>query len=157
MNDKRRTILVVEDDPALQKQMRWAFDSFETVVADDRESALAQLRRYEPAVVTMDLGLPPSPDDVAEGFRLLGEMLVLAPDTKVIVLTGHTSGAALLEALSHGAHGYLNRRLLRAFLPKAVRKVDQCEPWVSRKLLPRIIESLMRLGNPPGSGSPSHH
>lgn len=55
MNDKRRTLLVVEDDPALQKQMRWAFDSFETVVADDRESALAQLRRHEPAVVTMDL------------------------------------------------------------------------------------------------------
>ena len=49
--------LIVEDDPALQKQMQWAFDEYETVVASDRESAIAQLRRYEPAVVTMDLGL----------------------------------------------------------------------------------------------------
>jgi DNA-binding NarL/FixJ family response regulator len=63
----------------------------------------------------------------------------------VIVLTGHTSGAALLDAVAHGAHGYLNRRQLRAFLPKAVRKVDQGEPWVSRKMVPRIIESLVRL------------
>ena len=63
MSDKRRPLLIVEDDPALQKQMRWAFDQYETVVADDRESAIAQLRRHEPAVVTMDLGLPPAPDD----------------------------------------------------------------------------------------------
>ena len=84
MTDKRRTLLIVEDDPALQKQMRWAFDQFETVVANNRDEAIAQLRRHEPAIVTMDLGLPPAPDDVTEGFRLLGEILALAPDTKVV-------------------------------------------------------------------------
>ena len=47
--------------------MRWAFDQYETVVASNREEAIAQLRRHEPAVVTMDLGLPPAPDDVTEG------------------------------------------------------------------------------------------
>ena len=57
MADKRRSLLIVEDDPALQKQMRWAFDDYEVVLASDRESAIAQLRRVEPAVVTMDLGL----------------------------------------------------------------------------------------------------
>jgi two-component system NtrC family response regulator len=71
MNGTRRTLLIVEDDPALQKQMQWAFDSYETVVASDRDSAIAQLRRYEPAVVTMDLGLPPRPDDPEEGLSLL--------------------------------------------------------------------------------------
>ena len=63
MTETRKPLLIVEDDPALQKQMRWAFDAYETVVADDRASAIAQLRRFEPAVVTMDLGLPPAPDD----------------------------------------------------------------------------------------------
>jgi two-component system NtrC family response regulator len=87
-SEKPRILLIVEDDPALQKQMRWAFDACETVVADERESAITQLRRHEPAVVTMDLGLPPAPDDVSEGFKLLREILTLAPDTKVIVLTG---------------------------------------------------------------------
>jgi two-component system NtrC family response regulator len=57
MSEKRRALLIVEDDPALQKQMRWAFDGFETLTADDRESAIAQLRRHEPAVITM--AIPP--------------------------------------------------------------------------------------------------
>ena len=59
ISETRRPLLIVEDDPALQKQMRWAFDQYETIVANDRPSALAQVRRFEPAVVTMDLGLPP--------------------------------------------------------------------------------------------------
>ena len=59
MNETRTRLLIVEDDPALQKQMCWAFDQYETIVAGDRESAVAMVRRHEPAVVTMDLGLPP--------------------------------------------------------------------------------------------------
>lgn len=72
MSEQRRRLLIVEDDPALQKQMRWAFDGFEAVVASDRESAVAQLRRYEPAVVTMDLGLPPTRTARAKDFGSWG-------------------------------------------------------------------------------------
>ena len=57
-----RPLLIVEDDPALQKQIKWSLDRFESVTADDRVSALAQFRRHSPAVVTMDLGLPPDAD-----------------------------------------------------------------------------------------------
>ena len=74
MNGTRRTLLIVEDDPSLQKQMQWAFDSYETVVASDRDSAIAQLRRYEPAVVTMDShgrSLHQEVSDVSKG-RLQG-------------------------------------------------------------------------------------
>ncbi len=70
MTEKRKPLLVVEDDPALQKQMQWALDQYEVLVADDRDSAIAQLRRFEPAVITMDLGLPPHPDDTTTGFKL---------------------------------------------------------------------------------------
>ena len=87
MSEKQRVLLIVEDDPALQKQMRWAFDSRETIVADDRESAIAQLRRHEPAVVTMDLGLPPAPDDVTEGFQLLREILAASAVTGEFAMT----------------------------------------------------------------------
>ena len=76
--EKLRPLLIVEDDPALQTQLRWSFDKFETLTASDAESALTQLRRHAPAVVTMDLGLPPDPDSVSEGFRLLEQMLALA-------------------------------------------------------------------------------
>jgi two-component system NtrC family response regulator len=86
--------------------MQWAFEQYEAVVASDRETAVTQLRRYEPAVVTMDLGLPPHPDDPAEGFKLLEEIHTLSPDTKVIVLTGQNDHANALKAIGLGAHDF---------------------------------------------------
>lgn len=128
MSEKRRTLLIVEDDPALQKQMRWAFDQYETVVANNREEAIAQLRRHEPAVVTMDLGLPPSPDDVTEGFRLLGEILALAPDTKVVVLTGQHDRENAVRAVGMGAYDFFAKpfepELLSLTLDRALRLYD---------------------------------
>ena len=106
MNEKPKPLLIVEDDPALQKQMRWAFDQYETVVADDYDSAVAQIRRFEPAVITMDLGLPPRPDDPSEGFRLLQTVLTLSPDSKVIVLTGQNDRQNALRAIALGAYDF---------------------------------------------------
>jgi len=126
MTDKRRPLLIVEDDPALQKQMRWSFDSFEVILANDRESAIAQLRRYEPAVVTIDLGLPPNPDTPAEGLQLLSEILDAAPETKVIVVSGQHDRANALKAVSLGAY-------------------DFCEKPFQPELLTLIVERAFRL------------
>ena len=99
-------LLIVEDDLALQKQIKWSLDRFESVTASDRESALVQLRRYQPRVVTMDLGLPPDPDSVSEGFKLLGQMLDIDPNLKVIVLTGQNDQAHALRAVALGAYDF---------------------------------------------------
>ena len=104
--EKLRNLLIVEDDPALQKQLRWALDPYETLTASDRESALAQIRRHQPPVVTMDLGLPPDADSVSEGFRLIEETLSLAPETKIIVLTGQNDRANALRAVGLGAYDF---------------------------------------------------
>lgn len=128
MNEKRRTLMIVEDDPALQKQMRWAFDRYETVFAGDRETAIAQLRRSEPSVVTMDLGLPPEPDDVVEGFALLQQILALAPDTKVIVLTGQHDRQNAVKAVGLGAYDFFAKPfepdLLSMTIERAFRLFD---------------------------------
>jgi len=100
-------LLIVEDDLALQKQIKWSLDRFESVTAADRESALVQLRRHQPSVVTMDLGLPPDPDSVSEGFKLLGQMLDADPNLKVIVLTGQNDQANALRAVASGAYDFL--------------------------------------------------
>jgi two-component system NtrC family response regulator len=106
MTEKRRSLLIVEDDLALQTQLKWALTQYEAVFAHDRPSALAQVRRHEPAVVTMDLGLPPRPHDSGEGFQLLQEMLAIAPATKVIVLTGQNDRANALKAVGLGAYDF---------------------------------------------------
>ncbi len=106
MADERPTLLMVEDDLGLQKQMRWSFDRYNVIFADNRETAVAQLRRYEPAVVTLDLGLPPDPDTPNEGFKTLEEILSLAPATKVIALTGQNDRSNALRAIGMGAYDF---------------------------------------------------
>jgi len=125
MNEKNRPLLIVEDDPALQKQMRWAFDQFETLVATDRATAMAHVRRQAPPVVTMDLGLPPDPDAVSEGFLLLDEIMAAAPDTKVVVLTGQHDRGNALRAIGAGAYDFFAKPfepdLLRLTIDRAFR------------------------------------
>ena len=105
--DKGPQLLIVEDDLALQKQIKWSLDQFASATADDRESALTQLRRHAPAVVTMDLGLPPDADGTGEGFKLLEQIVVASPDTKVIVLTGQNGHSNALRAIAMGAYDFL--------------------------------------------------
>jgi len=107
MSPPESRVLIVEDDLALQKQIKWSLDRFESLTASDRESAMLQLRRHQPAVVTMDLGLPPDPDSVSEGFKLLEQMLAVEPATKVIVLTGQNDQAHALRAVALGAYDFL--------------------------------------------------
>jgi two-component system NtrC family response regulator len=105
----KETLLVVEDDPGLQKQMRWGFDSYEVLVAGDRESAIAQLRRRMPSVMTLDLGLPPDPDGVSQGFETLRQVIELCPDTKVIVITGNQDRTYAVQAVGMGAYDFYQK------------------------------------------------
>lgn len=96
-------LLVVEDDAGLQRQLRWAYEGYRVVTAENREGAIAALRAEEPAVVTLDLGLPPDPDGVSEGFATLEAILAIKPDTKVIVASGHGARDSALKAIALGA------------------------------------------------------
>jgi len=106
VNQDKKNLLVIEDDPGLQKQLRWSFDAYNVLVAGDRESALTHVRRHEPAVVTMDLGLPPDPDGASEGLATLQQILAIAPDTKLIVLSGNKDHANAVKAIGMGAYDF---------------------------------------------------
>jgi two-component system NtrC family response regulator len=109
MADKKPVLLVIEDDPGLQAQLKWAYDDFEVVIAGDRESAIAALRHHEPVVVTLDLGLPPDPDGTTEGFAVLDAIMQLKSDTKVIVASGHGARESALQAIEHGAYDFYQK------------------------------------------------
>ncbi|MBN9143884.1 MULTISPECIES: PEP-CTERM-box response regulator transcription factor [unclassified Novosphingobium] len=109
MSETRPKLLVIEDDPGLQAQLKWAYEDFEVIVAGDRASAMAALRSEEPAVVTLDLGLPPDPDGTSEGFALLDEIMGLKPDTKVIVASGHGARESALQAIERGAYDFYQK------------------------------------------------
>jgi len=110
MNDSHlKPLLVVEDNTALQKQLKWAFNGYEVHLADTRESAIDQLQRHRPHVVTLDLGLPPDTANASEGLAVLEQILQLAPHTKVIVVTGNDAQEVALRAVSLGAYDFYQK------------------------------------------------
>ena len=106
MSLSEKPLLVVEDDEGLQSQLRWAFDGYEVIVAGNRKDAIVSLRRHQPGVVLLDLGLPPDPGGVTEGLATLGEILSLAAETKVIVVTGDHDRANAVKAIAGGAYDF---------------------------------------------------
>ncbi len=102
-------LLIVEDDEGLQRQLRWAYEDYEVILAGDRKSAIDALRAEEPCVVTLDLGLPPDPDGVSEGFATLAEIIALKPDTKVIVASGHGARESAMRAIASGAYDFYQK------------------------------------------------
>jgi two-component system NtrC family response regulator len=109
MTDTRPKLLIVEDDPGLQAQLKWAYPDFAVTIVGDRATAIAALRAEEPPVVTLDLGLPPDPDGTSEGFAVLDEIMAIKPDTKVIVASGHGARESALQAIAHGAYDFYHK------------------------------------------------
>jgi two-component system NtrC family response regulator len=109
MPDLRPKLLVVEDDPGLQRQLRWAYDGYQLLIAGDREEAVELMRAEQPPVVTLDLGLPPDPDGVSEGFATLADLLAIAPHAKVIVASGHGERDSARRAIAEGAWDFYQK------------------------------------------------
>ena len=103
-------LLLVDDDPEIRDQMKWAFASdYELLEALDRSSALAHVRQAMPRLVLLDLGLPPDPDGASEGLAILQGILEINPMAKVIVVTGNSDRANALAAIAHGAYDFIEK------------------------------------------------
>jgi two-component system NtrC family response regulator len=122
VSQTKKNLLIIEDDPGLQKQLRWSLDDYDVMVAGDRETALAMVRRHEPAVVTMDLGLPPDPDGASEGFATLQQVLALDPEIKLIVLTGNQDRANAVKAIGLGAYDFHHKPFDPEMLSLVIRR-----------------------------------
>jgi len=109
VSETKPKLLIVEDDLGLQKQLKWCFDEYEVLIAATRSEAIAQLRRFEPGVVLQDLGLPPDADGVGEGMATLKEILSMAPQTKIIVVTGNHDRDNAVRAVSLGAYDFYQK------------------------------------------------
>ena len=109
LNQESRKLLIVEDDPGLLSQLKWCFEGYDVVTAEDRVSAINELRRHEPSVILQDLGLPPNPEGVDEGLATLQELLKLSPHAKVIVVTGHGDQENALKSVGLGAYDFYQK------------------------------------------------
>jgi two-component system NtrC family response regulator len=149
MSDDKPKLLVVEDDPGLQAQLKWAWEDFDVVIAGDRASALAALRSDSPDVVTLDLGLPPDPDGTSEGMAVLDEIMALKPETKVIVASGHGARESALQAIARGAYDFYQKPVDIDALGLIVRRALQLSriEEENRKLAAKADKEERVLGN----------
>jgi len=102
-------LLIVEDDEGLCSQYRWAFPGCDVLLAHARPQAVALTKKEQPPVVIMDLGLPPDPDGVSEGFATLEEVQRIAPAAKVVVVTGNGERKNALKAVAAGAYDFCEK------------------------------------------------
>jgi two-component system, NtrC family, response regulator len=102
-------LILVEDDPGLQSQLKWAFAQYAPQIAGTREAALAALQRHMPPVVVLDLGLPPDPNGATEGLATLEAVLAAAPGTKVIIASGNEQRENAVRAIGLGAYDFYQK------------------------------------------------
>lgn len=149
MSAAKKKLLVVEDDPGLQSALRWAFDDFDVVTAEDREGAIAELRRHEPQVVTLDLGLPPDAGGASEGLATLQQIVSMSPQTKVIVVTGNNDRENAVKAIGHGAWMFCQKpvdpELLGFIVERAYRlhELEQENRALTRKEAQSALEGII--------------
>ena len=137
-------LLIVEDDEGLCSQYRWAFPACDVLLSHSRQQAIALVKRENPPVAIMDLGLPPDPDGVSEGFATLEEVLKLAPRTKAVVVTGNGARKNALKAIASGAYDFCEKpvdiEVLRTIIDRALN-------------LSRLEDENRRLANAPTRSS----
>ena len=108
-DDILKPLLVVEDNPGIQKQLKWSFEGYRVYTASDREQALHLVQEHNIPVITLDLGLPPEPANASEGMMALKQILQLLPHSKVIVVTGNDGRENALEAVALGAYDFYQK------------------------------------------------
>jgi len=104
-----RSLLIVEDDRGLLRQLRWAFPDHEVLPASTRREALELIKKGPVPVAIVDLGLPPDPDGASEGLATLVEIRQVAPTTKVIIATGNETREHAVQAVALGAYDFYQK------------------------------------------------
>ena len=136
MKPAHKRLLIVDDDSGIRDQLKWSFDDFDVYTADNRTNALAQIEEHQPPVVTLDLGLPPDAEGESEGFAILSEIMQIAPETKVIIVSGSDNLSNEGRASASGAFDYYSKpiqidqlklvieRAYQAYISQTVKNSD---------------------------------
>jgi two-component system, NtrC family, response regulator len=101
-------VLIVDDDEEIRVQMKWALSQhYEILLAEDRAGAVNTFKMERPAVILLDLGLPPRPNDAEEGLAALSALLAIDNAAKIIIISGQDEKKNALQAVGAGAYDFL--------------------------------------------------
>ncbi|HEV8397381.1 MAG TPA: PEP-CTERM-box response regulator transcription factor [Vicinamibacterales bacterium] len=148
-------LLIVDDDEDIRTQMKWALvQDYEVFQAGDRVEALAAFTTDRPIVTLLDLGLPPRPNEPAEGLLALSELLAVDPLAKVIVISGQGDKDNALHAVGAGAYDFLCKPVdmdeLRLVLRRCVyvAELEQEYQALQASARPDVFEEMLGTSPP---------
>lgn len=155
MNDTKPKLLIVDDDENIRGQMKWALvDEYQVFLAQDRLTALELLTREQIPLVCLDLGLPPHPAGVEEGFATLDAILRADPLARVVVVTGQGDRSNALLAVSRGAADFFSKPIETEILKTVLDRARHIYDLESENRRLRTTRSQQQfsgmLGNSPG-------
>jgi two-component system, NarL family, response regulator LiaR len=134
-------IVIVEDDPMMQLGLEQSFQDYPQMQivaqAEDGLSGIAAVRQHQPDLVIMDIGLPR-----LDGIAATQQIKAALPQTRVVMLTSHTSETEIVAALSSGADAYCikgtNIELLISAIAAALEGAVYLDPQIARKVLEHL-------------------
>jgi two-component system, NarL family, response regulator LiaR len=134
-------IVIVEDDPMMQLGLEQSFQDYPQMQivaqAEDGLSGVAAVRQHQPDLVIMDIGLPR-----LDGIAATQQIKAAFPQTRVVMLTSHTSETEIVAALSSGADAYCikgtNIELLVSAIEAALEGAVYLDPQIARKVLEHL-------------------
>ena len=103
-------LLIVDDDPLICDTLSFSLSQpFEVVTSHSRPHGLQLLRqlRRTPELALVDLGLPPVPHRPDEGFALISDLLKVAPEIRIVVLSGQSDDGNARHARTLGAADFV--------------------------------------------------
>jgi two-component system, NtrC family, response regulator len=119
---RRRKLLILENDPALLRQLEAIFVDLDVTVCEISDQALGLLRRVEPDVILFDFGTAPEAAVAAGSLELMRRMLTLAPDTKIVAMTERDERELAVQAIGLGAADFYHKPLDAGVLSIVVRR-----------------------------------
>ena len=119
----KRKVLIVDDDAAITEQLYWTLcDEFEVLTANDLSTALRRATIYEPDILILDLHLPPTPDALDTGLRILDFVKVRRPAPKIFIMSAAAGIGVEKACYQHGADFFIGKPLDIERLLSAVRR-----------------------------------
>jgi DNA-binding NarL/FixJ family response regulator len=134
---KRITVLLAEDHAIVREGLRALLElggDFEVVgEAATGRQAVDLARKLRPTVVVMDIAMPG-----LNGFEATRQILLVAPDTRVLVLSAHSDDEYVAHMAAVGASGYLVKQNSGQVLVRAIKEIASGHPYFSPSITKRL-------------------
>ena len=144
-------VMLVDDHALVRSAIRQALEAPDIEVvgeATSGEEALVMAPRLRPDLVLLDIDLPGM-----TGLEAVRELAPRLPDTRIVMLTVSTDRRDLMDAVRHGAYGYLTKDLTGEALQRAVRGIRRGDLPMSRVHAALVVDQLARGSRSGGSAT----